>query len=298
METILLVLDILTIIGIIYLARRISLTLSETSEALAASANEIATTIEEQERVSINQAASINETVTTMEELEASLRQTTDQSEGTADLARKALSHTEVGSRAVATTIEGMAGLKKSVENVAEGILRLSEQIGQIGEITNTVADLASRTNMLALNASVEAARAGGEHGKGFAVVAGEIRKLADESRKSTERIDTLVSDIQKATNTTVMVTEEGTKTVDKTSAIASDASGAFQELDESMNSTYASTQQTLLSIRQQLAAIEQVSEAMVSLNAGAEESTAGMSQTKEGVRRLRDMAERLEALV
>ncbi len=87
----------------------------------------------------------------------------------------------------------------------------LSEQIGQIYNITNLVGDIANQTNMLALNAAVEAARAG-EQGKGFAVIATEIRKLADQSRKSAERINNLVTDIQNATNTTVIVTDEGKK--------------------------------------------------------------------------------------
>jgi methyl-accepting chemotaxis protein len=288
----------LLIVALIYISRKINRTLADTSHALVGSANEIATTVEEQEQVAVNQASSINETVTTMEELQASLKQTTDQSEKAAEIARDALHHTEEGNRAVETTLEGMSGLKTQVENVADGILKLSEQISQIGEITNSVGDLASRTNMLALNASVEAARAGSTHGKGFAVVAGEIRRLADESRKSTERIETLVREIQTATNATVMITEEGTKTVDRMSHIASNATVAFEELASSMNETNRSTQQTLLSIRQQLAAVGQVSEAMSELNAGAEQSSRGMTMARDGIVNLKDTAARLSELV
>src|SRR6185295_5640534 len=93
-------------------------------------------------------------------------------------------------------TIDGMSDLKDKVTAIAAQILKLSEQTSQIGGITDLVSDLASQTNMLALNAAVEAARAG-EHGKGFAVVSAEIRKLADQSRKAAERINTLVADVQ-----------------------------------------------------------------------------------------------------
>lgn len=107
-----------------------------------------------------------------------------------------------------------MSTLKDKVNALAEQILHLSEQTQQIGGISELVGNLANQTNMLALNAAIEAARAG-EHGKGFGVVAGEIRKLADQSKKSAEKINALVTDIPGAINTTVIVTDEGTKTVD-----------------------------------------------------------------------------------
>lgn len=92
-------------------------------------------------------------------------------------------------------------------------MVHLSEQANQIGSISQFVSDLANQTNMLALNSAVEAVRAG-ENGKGFSVVANEIRRLADQSQRSAEKIYVLVSEIQSAINSTVMVTEEGTKRV------------------------------------------------------------------------------------
>jgi hypothetical protein len=113
-----------------------------------------------------------------------------------------------------------MNALREKVDAIADQILRLSEQTNQIGGISGLVSDLANQTNMLALNAAVEAVLAG-EHGKGLAVVSGEIRKLADQSRKSAEKINALVADIQTAINSTVMVTDEGTKTVEEGVKIA-----------------------------------------------------------------------------
>src|SRR5262249_11947883 len=150
--------------------------------------------------------------------------------------------------------------------------------------------DVASQTNMLALNAAVEAARAG-EHGKGFAVVAAEIRKLADESRKSAERIGTLVEEIQKATNATVMATEEGTRTVERGSDLAEKTVQAFNDVSGSSHTAADAAQQTLLGVPQQVSAVKQVLASMDALNTGAKETANGIGQTKVGVEHLREAA-------
>ena len=115
-----------------------------------------------------------------------------------------------------------MLTLKQKVQIIAELILELSDYIQQIGNTVGIVEDIAEQTNMLALNAAVEAARAG-EHGKGFAVVAGEIRKLADESKQATTKISSLINEIEQATNSTVMATEEGTKEIESGVNLAHD---------------------------------------------------------------------------
>ena len=114
----------------------------------------------------------------------------------------------------VKANIEKMVTLRQKIQIIAELILELSEHTQQIGNTIGIVEDIAEQTNMLALNAAVEAARAG-EHGKGFSVVAGEIRKLADESKQATAKIISLINDIQHATNSTVMATEEGSKEIE-----------------------------------------------------------------------------------
>src|SRR5262249_24758403 len=160
------------------------------------------------------------------------------------------------GIQTVQQTLDGMLGLKDKVGTIAEQILSLSEQTSQIGTISSLVSEMAHQTNMLALNAAVEAARAG-EHGKGFAVVAAEIRKLADESRKSAERINSLVGDIQKATNSTVMATEEGTKTVELGIRLAQETVQAFNGVAHSSQIASEAAQQTLLSVPQQVTAVK-----------------------------------------
>lgn len=201
-----------TIAILFFIARGIVGPITQVASAIAASTTEIATTIEQQERTTMQQASSVNQTTTTMDELAASSRQSAEQAEASAAGARQVLLLVD------GRTQEGQfskSSLREKVGDIAAQILHLSEQTNQIGTISTLVSDLATQTNMLALNAAVEAVRAG-EHGKGFAVVAAEIRKLADQSKRSAEKINVLVLDIQKSTNSTVIVTDEGTKTVEK----------------------------------------------------------------------------------
>lgn len=265
--------------------------------AVSSASSQIATTMAEHERTATQQAAAVSETSTTMDELGASSRQAAEQAEAISGIAHESLATAEDGTVTVQQTLESMSALKNKMDTVADHILRLSEHTGQIGNITNLVGDLASQTNLLALNAAVEAARAG-EHGKGFAVVAVEIRKLADQSKRSAERINGLVLDIQRSTNSTVMATEEGVKTLEDGVKLAHRTGDAFNGTAASFNSTYENVQQISLNMKQQAAAIRQVVDAMNSLNTGAKETAIGISQTKAGVQALVDAALELSALV
>jgi methyl-accepting chemotaxis protein len=275
----------------------ISKMLTQASSAIASSSTEIATTVEQQERTISQQASSVTQTTTTMDELGASSRQSAEQAEDSASGARQALALAEDGTKAVQETLEGMSTLKDKVGAIAEQILRLSEQTQQIGGISSLVGDLANQTNMLALNAAVEAARAG-EHGKGFGVVAGEIRKLADQSKKSAEKINVLVGDIQAAINTTVMVTDEGTKNVDSGMKLTQSTAETFTGVADAVNNVFLNSQQISLSAKQQAVAVQQVVAAMNEINLGAKETASGITQVKVSTQQLSNAAHKLKAVV
>ncbi|MBF0182814.1 MAG: methyl-accepting chemotaxis protein [Magnetococcales bacterium] len=278
-------------------ARSISLPLMEVIQVISASSTEIAATVTEQERVASQQATSVNETNTTMEELGASARQSAEQAEVAANSADKALELSQFGMSRVEDTLTSMEKAKNKVEAIAQQILLLSEKTGQIRDIANLVSDFANETKMLAMNAAVEAVRAG-EHGKGFAVLAMETRKLADESKRSAGRINGLVSEVQKANNSTVMATEEGSKVVDEGMVISQNTAETFREVAQAMGAASQGAQQISLNVRQQSVAIRQVVEAMKSVNSGARESLAGMAQVKEGIRTLNEAAQTLQKMV
>jgi methyl-accepting chemotaxis protein len=280
------------------ISRSVTRPLAATVNDLATTSVQLASTIEEHERTAMSQAAAVSETTSAMDELEASFAHTADVVSAATERVQHSSSIAGEGIKTVRLMQDGMLDLKEKVGTTVAGqILRLSEQTSQISTITNQVGDLANQTNMLALNAAVEAARAG-EHGKGFAVVAAEIRKLADASRKSAERINTLVEDIQKATNATVMATEESTKTVDLVILRARATADAFTELKEASDSAADSAQQTLLTLPQQVNAVKQVLESMEALNTGARETTNAISQTRTGSETLREAVSQLKSTI
>ena len=160
-----------------------------------------------------------------MENLTKEIREKTDQS----------LDFTNNEYDAVKANIEKMFSIRHKIQTIAELILELSDFIQSISSTIGLVEDIAEQTNLLALNAAVEAARAG-EHGKGFAVVASEIRKLADESKQATTKIIVLINDIQQTANSTVLATEEGTKEIESGLELAHVISENIEQLIGAMN--------------------------------------------------------------
>jgi methyl-accepting chemotaxis protein len=282
---------------ILYIGWNVSKTLTATINAVSSTSTEISATVSQHERTAAQQASMVNETTTTMDELGVSSRQTFDQASSAAEGAQRASKLTGEGTAIVRQAIDGMKNLGEKIGTVADQIVQLGAQTAQIGNLANVVKDLSVEINMLALNAAVEAARAG-EHGKGFAVVAGEVRKLANESKKTAEQANTIISDIQKATNATIMKAEEGTKVVEEVSGFARNVDEVFNTVSEAANIVYENAQQVLLTAKQQSTAIGQVIEAMNGLNTGARETAAGISQTKTGLEQLNSAAQNLKQMV
>jgi len=264
---------------------------------IVSSSTEIAATIEQQERIAVQQAASVNQTTTTMDELGASSRQSAMQAESALENASHVLNMAAEGSKVVQKTQQGMLTLTEKVGAIAAQVLHLSQQTNQIANITNLVSDLANQTNMLAINATVEAVRAG-EQGKGFGVVAREIRRLADQSKQSAAEINDLINDIQNAINKTVMVTDEGNTTLDNSLKLTEGTADTFNHVANAINSVVVSSQQIYLNTKQQALAIEQVVDAMNALNKGAAEAASGITQSRIGTQKLNQAALNLRYVV
>lgn len=288
---------IVTLVAGFVISTGISQSIQGVTTEMATASSEIATTMEEQERVASAQAASVNETTTTMDELEASCRQSAEQAQAAVAAAKNALLLATNGTKSVEETMEGMFVMEKKVESIAEQIIRLSEQANQISGIASLVSELANQTNMIALNSSVEAVRAG-EAGKGFAVVANEIRKLSDHSQQSADKINALVSEIQKAVNSSVMVIDEGTKIVKGNVQVAQRMEQSFAGVADSVNKVVLNNQQMSLTLKQQVDAIQEVVKAMDTINKGSRETAAGLVQTRKGTAGLNEAASTLKNMI
>jgi methyl-accepting chemotaxis protein len=249
--------------------------------AIASATTEIVTTIAQQEEVAVQQATALNQTTTSMDELGISARQSAAQATAAAASATQVLAL--AGNHQGNSELIDKGSLKEKMSQIQEQIIRLSENLSQIYNINNLLSDLANQTNILALNASVEAVRAG-EHGKGFGVVASEIRKLADQSRTSANKIGALIFEIQNQTNATILVTKEGGE--------------AVTEIGIAINDVTLNIQQISLNIKQQAIAVDQVIEAMNNLNAAAQETTHGISQAKVSTELLNQTARNLKDMV
>jgi methyl-accepting chemotaxis protein len=261
------------------------------------SASEIIDTVQSQEITVNQQANSAITTADTVNQLESISTETATQAQSSATGAQQALSLAEEGTQAVRQTLEGMSGLRDRVDEIAEQIVNLGEQTKQITTVSALVSDLAKQTNMLALKAAVEAARVG-EQGKGFGVVAGEIRKLAEESKKSAEKINNLATDIQTAINRTVMVTDRGTKTVTEGIQLAQNTAATFIGVTDAVNNVFLNSQQISASAKQQASAIQQVLGEMTIISQGSQESAIGMHRLKTSTRELNQIADELQAAV
>ena len=273
-------LNLIIVTAIVAGSRRITKTLDNFTKTIAKSSEDIVVKVENQETVANEQASSVSQTTATVDSLGESSRRSAVQAEESAKNANTALSLAESGAETVEQTRVGMESLKDRVREIAEQIINLSEQTEQIAGVSELVGDLANQTNMLALNAAVEAARAG-EYGKGFGVVAGEIRKLADQSRKSADKINNLVTDVQAAMNSAVMVTDEGKKTAESSIELALDTAESFIGVKNAVNNVFANTSEISQSAKIQAVEIQEILAAINALNLGAMDTAADMEDVR-----------------
>ena len=291
------VFNLIIVVAIVGGSRRITNTLNEFTNNIALSTTEIASKVERQENVANEQASSVGQTTSTVDNLGETSRRSAIQAEESAKSASTALSLAESGAETVEQTRVGMESLKERVREIAEQIINLSEQTEQIAGVSELVGDLASQTNMLALNAAVEAARAG-EYGKGFGVVAGEIRKLADQSRKSADKINNLVTDVQAAMNSAVMVTDEGKKTAESSIELALDTAESFIGVKDAINNVFANTSEISNAAKHQAVGIQEILAAINALNLGAMDTAADMENVKSSTVKLKKSTDELKAIV
>ena len=262
-----------------------------------ATSGEIAKGTDQQEVIAKKHLELIKQSIEIIDKLKKSSQKTKESASKVADKSQESLDLSAKEQVSVKSNIEKMKTLKQKIEIIAELILELSEHTQQIGNIIGVVEDITEQTNMLALNAAVEAARAG-EHGKGFAVVASEIRKLADESKQATTKITSLIYDIQQATNSTVMATEEGTKEIESGVDLALQIAQSIDVLRNTINETVKSVDNIVKDSDQQLECTSEVYNSIDQINKGLIESVTGIKQNITAIHKLVEISKTLKSNV
>ncbi len=241
-------------------------------------------------------AASTNETTATAEEVKQTAQLAHEKASQVAESSQNVARIAEVGRATVEETVSGIERMQSQMAVVAETINRLSEQTQAVGDIITTVNDLAEQSNLLSVNASIEAAKAG-EQGKGFTVVAQEVKSLAEQSKQAVAQVRTILSEIQKAGNMAVQAAEQGREAIETGRQQSLESGEAIHSLAETATEAAQSAVQISASSRQQLAGMEQISQAIESINQASSQSVSGTRQVEQEVKELQDLAMRSASL-
>jgi methyl-accepting chemotaxis protein len=242
-------------------------------------------------------AAVIAQTTVTLDEVKQTALVSTQKARHVSQAAQKAAQVSQTGRRAVEDAIDGMQQIREQMEMIADSIVRLSEHTQAIGEIIASVNDLSEQSNLLAVNAAIEAAKAG-EHGVGFAVVALEVKSLASQSRQATAQVRSILGDIQKATGNAVFAAERGAKAVDAGARQSQDAGEAIERLADSISESAAAASQIAVSAQQQLAGMDQLAQAMGNIRTVTTQNTASTRQAEIAAHQLHELGQRLKGMV
>lgn len=241
-------------------------------------------------------AAAVSETTATVEEVKQTALLASQKARMVSDAAQHSAQTADAGRLAIESGMEGMQTVQQQMQSIAETIVHLSERSQAIGEIIVAVGGLAEQSNLLAVNAAIEAAKAG-DYGRGFAVVAQEVKDLADQSRQATKQVRVLLGDIQKAISAAVMTTEQGARAVANGVEQTTAAGDAIKMLSESITDAAQAAAQIAASSQQQLAGMDQVALAMENIKQVSVENAAGSKQSEMSARNLHELGQKLKQM-
>jgi methyl-accepting chemotaxis protein len=280
-----------------FIASSLGQQISTAVHQVQSSSTELQAAANQQASGAKEQATAMNEITTTISELLATSRQIAESARRVAQIAEQTASSARTGDGTVERAHESIAAIRRQVDSIVSHMLELGRKSQQIGAVLEIVSELAEQTNILAINATIEAAGAG-DAGRRFAVVADEIRKLADRVTGSTKEIRGLIEDVRSAVNTTVMATETGSKGVDAGSKQFGDVAAAFKQIGGLVQTTTDAAREIELSTKQQSTAVEQVNLAIANVAQATRETEASAEQTLNTVTQLSVMSKSLLRIV
>ena len=270
-------------------SREITSTLNASAAQIRASTQQQAASVEEQ-------LAALQETAATADEITHSGARIAARAQEVIQAAQAAVQTSANGLRAVAEAARAMDAIRDQGEVVAANIVALSEKTQAIGEIIMTVNDISERSHLLALNAAIEAAAAG-ENGRSFAVVASELKVLADQAKEATLQVRSILGEIQRGINTSVMLTEEAVKRVAVGRERSDVTERTIEEITASVQESVQTFQQIVASTNQQQIGIEQVMSALQNIRQASKQTAAGTRELDTAAGNLADLSRQLVAL-
>jgi methyl-accepting chemotaxis protein len=271
--------------------------LQSTSQRLDTSVVALTSSNDEQGKTLSRQAAALQETQTTAQEIKQTSVLTEQKATSVLEAMGRAEEISRSGTTAVEQSLTGLSDIRDGVQQISARINQLGERAQQIAGITNTVKDLADRSNMLALNAAIEAVRSG-EHGKGFAVVAREIRSLADQSIQATERVREILNDITGAIRDAVSMTQSGSSRIENGLLAVKSSGDSLRELSGIVGQNFAAARQIAAAVSQQNTGIVQIFAAVNDLSKMMDDSMARLSSTNQAAVAVGEVSQRAAGIV
>jgi methyl-accepting chemotaxis protein len=271
--------------------------IAEGVNVLSTSASQISTSTTQLATTSAEAATAVSETTATVEEVRQTAQLANQKAKSVSENTQKMTQISQTGTKSTEETIEGINIIQQQMESIGDTMVRLSDQSQTIGRIVATVEDLAAQSNLLAVNASIEAAKAG-EQGKGFAVVAQEVKSLAEQSQQATNQVRNILTDIRKATSAAVMATEQGSKAVEAGVKRSGQAGQSIQMLSGSVTEAAQAATQIAASSQQQLVGMDQVALAMESIKEASTQNMASAKQLESAAHNLKELGQKLQHTV
>jgi twitching motility protein PilJ len=277
--------------------RKLVATVNETAIMVDSAAKQTESTAAHMAKAADNQGREINAATESVVSMAASIEEVSGNAERSSDVARHSVEVAHKGGEAVRRTIDGMNTIRETIQETSKRIKRLGESSQEIGNIVELINDIAEQTNILALNASIQASMAG-EAGRGFAVVADEVQRLAERSTNATKQIEVLVRTIQADTNEAVVSMERSTTDVVGGALLAENAGAALDEIEQVSNQIASLVQNISSSARQQAGSAADVTRRTTRLREIGEQTGKATTATAAAISKLSELASQLRKTV